>query len=142
MSETATAAVPRDVRVDQIGFVNELVSQHANNLKTALKVRMDNDSIERVRGDVFEGLLVSTFVSTVPPAKLLALYEKDKITRAQFLSALSVRKEPLEAFLSGDEIRRISETTPGNPQLRVNRIKGVELKLVDAVKGLSVPAAG
>ena len=141
MSEAATA-LPRDVRVDHIGFCNELATKLANDLKSAVKVRMDNDELTRVTGDYFEGQLVRSTVSVVDPAKLLALWSKDKITRAQLLSALCVKKEPLAQFLTGAQIDAISETSPGTPQLRVTRIKGVELKLVDAVKNLGESIAG
>lgn len=141
MSEVTS--LPRDVRVDHIGFCNELASKLANDLKSAVKVRMAGEEIDRVRGDYFEGQLVQSTVSTVDPAKLLAMYAKEKITRAQMLSALTVKKEPLAEFLTGAQIDAISESGPGTPQLRITRIKGVELKLVDAVKGLgeSIAAA-
>ena len=130
------AATPRDVRVDQIGFAAELQKQHVDHLKSAVKVRMTGEGLDRVEGDYFEGQLVETSASTVDPGKLLAMYAKDNITRAQLLSCLSVKKEPLAAFLTGEQISAMSTTTGGTPQLRVSRKKGVELKLVDAVKGL------
>ena len=135
--------IPRDVRVDQLGFASELQKQHVDNLKSAVKVRMDGEGLTRVEGDYFEGLLVPQDVTSIDPAKLLALYAKDKITRAQLLSCLSVKKEPLAVFLTGGQIAAMSETKPGTPQLRVTRKKGVEVKLVDALKKLgdSIAAA-
>jgi hypothetical protein len=113
MCETAaaqSAALPRDVRVDQIWFVNELQKHHVDDLKSAVKVRMTGDGLERVEGDFFEGLLVTPTESTVDPAKLLNLYARDKITRAEMISVLSVRKEPLAKVLSGAEIAAMDES--------------------------------
>ena len=140
MSEAAAPA--RDFRIDQIGFAGELQKRHVDNLKSAVKVRMTGEGLDLVAGDFFEGRLVATETGVVDPAKLLNLWAKDKITRAQLLSALSVRKEPLAEFLSRGEIEAMSTTAAGSPQLRVTRIKGVELKLVDAVKGLGESLPG
>src|SRR5436189_5998437 len=62
--------VVREVRVDSIGYVGELVKQHADVLKTKVKVRMLDDELERVTGDAFEGLLVQGKSRTLDPKKL------------------------------------------------------------------------
>ncbi len=136
-TETAApATVSRDARVDTLGFCN-LVQHFADDLKSDIKVRMTSDGIDRVAGDFFEALLTQPVESTVDPAKLLKLFEGEKITRAQLLSALSVRKEPLKKFLSGDQIEKMSDAARGTPRLNVTRIKDVDVKLVDAVKALA-----
>lgn len=132
----AENVIPRDVRIDQLGFAGELQKQHVDSLKTAVKVRMNDEELDRVRGDYFEGQLVPTVVTTIDPGALLALYSKSKITRAELLSCLSVKKEPLAAFLTGKEIEAMSTKAEGSPQLRVTRIKGVEVGLTTALKGL------
>ena len=137
MSDTATAKLPRDKRADLLGYVNELVRRFADTIKTELKVRMTNEELDRVAGDVFEAVLTRPFESTVDPAKLLKLYDEEKISRAQYLSATRVVKEPLEKFLSGDQIARMSSSAPGTPRLNLKRIGTVEVKLVDAVRALS-----
>jgi hypothetical protein len=134
--ETA-AAIPRDIRVDQIGFVAELQKLYADHLKTLVKDRMGRESIARVEGDFYEGLLISGgSVSVADPAKFLRLYESKRITRKEFLSALAVRNEPAKQFLSLDELDAISERQPASPALRVSKKKQVEVKLVDAVKSI------
>jgi len=135
MSEAANPAA-RDVRVDQLGIAAELQKQHVDNLTSAVKVRMTGEGLDTVEGDYFVGQLVETTVTTIDPGKLLALYTKDKISRAQLLSALTVNKEPLKKFLSGGEIEKLGTTTAGTPQLRVTRMTPTPFKLVDALKGL------
>ena len=142
MSETAETVAPaRDVRVDQIGFVGELQKRHADLLKTRVKCRMLEEELDVVRGEYFQGLFVKTTETTVDPAKLLALYDAGRISRANFLSAIKVVKEPLSAFLTGDQVEKMSTTAVGSPALRVTRLQGVEVALVDALKqlGSSIP---
>lgn len=118
-TDTETQAPPRrDVRVDQIGFCKELERRHADTLIAAVKLKMAAEVVERVEGDYFTGLLVGGTVRTVDPAALLKLLTKEKITVAQFLSAISV------------------QIKPATPKLVVARKKGVEILLVDALKGL------
>lgn len=45
------STLPRDARLDQIGFVGELQKHHADDLKSAVKARMSGDSIDRATGD-------------------------------------------------------------------------------------------
>jgi hypothetical protein len=83
--------IVRDVRIDQMGFVAELVKQHADVLKTKVKVRMLDDEIDRVTGDYFEGLLVRGKTRTLDPKKLFKLVKSKQITEEQFLGAVSVK---------------------------------------------------
>jgi hypothetical protein len=129
--------IPRDKRVDQIGFVKEADEKHAKLLKGDVKLSMINKDQQRVAGDFFEGQLVTFVPATVNPAKFLKLFEQEKITRAQFLAAVSVNTGPCEKFLSGDQLAKISDLGERVTQLRVGRIKGVECKLVDAIAGLA-----
>ena len=77
MSEATTEKLPRDVRVDDIGYCGELTKRHADTLKTKVKIGMLERGHERVAGDAFEGLLVSgAQVGTIDPAKWFKLYER------------------------------------------------------------------
>lgn len=71
----------RNVRVDQIGFVNELVKHYADDLKSSVKVRMLENGVEVAEGDFFSGLLVGRSATVIDPAKFLKLLEKEEITR-------------------------------------------------------------
>jgi hypothetical protein len=130
--------IARDIRVDQIGFVGELQKQFVEPLKATLKARMGERQIDVCEGEYFSALLVEGgTLSVVDAGKFVRLYESKSITRAEFLSAIAVRNDPCRAFLSGKELAAISEQTPASPQLRVSRKKGVEVRLVDAVKGIA-----
>jgi hypothetical protein len=133
----AGRASRRDVRVDHLGFVNELTKHFADPLKQQIKLRMNERKLDLAEGDFFEGLLVRGESSSIDPAKYLKLFEKGRITRADFLSALSIKRTAATVFLSEKEVDAISDATPATPQLRVSRRKGVEIKLVDAVRGLA-----
>jgi hypothetical protein len=133
-----TPPLPRDVRVDHLGLVGELVRQFAEPLKARVKASMDERETDRVEGDRFEALLVAGgVVQTIDPAKFLRLYERKLITRAQLLSALRVSADPAGEFLSRADIEKISEFKPSAAQLRVKRKAGVEVGLVEAVRSLA-----
>jgi hypothetical protein len=136
-AEEAGPTVGRDVRVDQIGYVAQLVKAHADDLKTQVKLRMVANSLDRCRGDLFEGLLVQGQTSTVDAAQLVELYSARKITREQLASCLTVNKEKAGAFLSRDQLAAISSPpAAANPQLRVSIIKGVVCPPADALAGI------
>ena len=129
--------VVRDVRIDQMGFVAELVKHHADVLKTKVKVRMLEDETHRVTGDFFEGLLVKGKTRTLDPKKLFKLVKSKQITEEQFLGAVTVKLPAAEQLLSGNEMAKLCDEADASPSLRVTRCKGVELKLVDVVQGLA-----
>lgn len=140
MADAPQAKLPRDVRVDQIGYVDEVKKQYADDLKTAVKSHMLEDELVRVTGDAFEGLLVQGRERTVPPAKLLRMYEQKKITKAQFLACMKVGNEAADKLLGKAAVARMSKFEDAPPKLCVTRIKGVEITLVDALKQLNKTA--
>ena len=64
----------------------------------------------------------------------LRIYERKRLTRAQFLSAIAVRVKPLTAFMSSDAIDAISGSAPRRSSLTVKRKKAVEASLAIAVQ--------
>jgi hypothetical protein len=137
MSEAIpTVKLPRDARVDHLGYVNELVSQFANPLKAKVKEDLTKKRIDRAAGDAFECLLVPGSTASIDAEKFLLKWESGKITRAQFLAAISVGKEAALCCLSKDELARISTSKPKASALNVTKIKGVEVTLVEAVRAI------
>lgn len=136
MPETIERTSRRDARVDHVGFCNELVKHFAEPTKVAVKNRLLERELDLAEGDFFEGLLIRTCSSVIDPGKLLRLFEKRQITREQFVSAISVRREAAKDFLPGIELAEISEEMPAIASLRITRRKGVEVKLADALRGL------
>ena len=131
----------RDVRIDQLGFVAELDKSFADPLRDKVKEDLIAKSIERAAGDSFEGLIVKSDSYTVDAAKFLDLYEAGFISRAQLISAIKVNRTPAQQFLSLEKLASISLVTPATPQLRVSRIKGVEVKLITAVERIAKAVA-
>jgi hypothetical protein len=130
--------ISRDARVDQIGFVDELETHHAEKLRGLVKGRMLENDIRNVEADFFVGLLVPGGLQTsVPPARLLEMWEAGEIDRQQFLSALTVRNDPLKTFLSLDAIDEIANKTKTPPKLYVKRKANADVQLVDAVRRLA-----
>lgn len=131
-------AVSRDVRVDSIGFVDELKKQLADKIRDKVKSRMTEGEIQRVAGEYFEGLLVTASTSTIDAEKLFKLYKGGKVSEKDFVSAIAVVKKPLEAFMSARDIDRISVAGPPQLQLRVTRKKDVSITVEDALRGLNL----
>lgn len=132
----------RDINIDRIGYVNELVSQFVNDAKTKLKNKFLLSDTKTGEGDQF----TATFISggetlSADPAKLLKMHEAGKITTKQLVSALRVNNEAAAVFLSKEQLRKISTASPQSPTLRITRKKGVQIQLVDALKGLNAAIA-
>ncbi len=128
--------IPRDVRVDQICFANELWTKHVEKINAAVKGRMIERGMERVQGDIAEAVLSGGSAREIEADKFLRLYEKGKIKRKDFITAIAVKIGPSEQFLSANDIDAICIRTKRAPSLTVKRKTGVEIKLVQALEGL------
>jgi hypothetical protein len=140
MSQAATASaaapVPRDVRVDYIGLINELVRQFGDDQKSLVKGRMIDQELDVVEGNLFSGKLVKGTVGTIDPAKFYRKVKRGEITEAQFVECISVKRGTAEQYVSGKDLDRMSEFVAATPKLCVTRKPGLELGLVDVVKAL------
>jgi hypothetical protein len=140
LTSATESPVSQDQRIDQVGFVDELVKKYRDPLQKSIKARQIERDAKRATGLYFESLLVGYTPSTTSPEKLFRLLQREKITRAQFLSAISVKRDAALEFLSRDQLAEISEEGEPINKLNIVRIKGAELALVDAVKGLDEEA--
>lgn len=138
MSQIETPVIPRDARIDHIGFVTELQKQFVEPLKGDVKGRMLANDAREVQGDFFTAQLagVGSSVGTLDPVKVFRRVKQGLLTEAQFLECCRIERGKLEEYVSGKDLDRMTEFVPATPQLRITRKKGVELKLVDALKGL------
>ncbi len=140
----ATESVPakrrRDVRVDRIGFVQELAKHWIEAKPDGVKarVKMGLEVGEAVEGDFFFARLDAASETEISVSAVLKLYEQKAISRAELVEMLTVRNEPARKILSPKTIQRISQTFTGSPRLVVARKEGVEVKLADAVRGIAV----
>jgi hypothetical protein len=128
----------RDVRVDQVGFVAELVKHHADHRKSEVKCSMLEKGLDRVAGDFFAGHLVTSSSAEIDVAKFFKLFEQEKLSKKDLLACISVSRASASKALGQDAIARLLVEKPPVHQLRVERVKGVEVSLVDAVKHLAV----
>lgn len=140
MSNIITQTLPRDIRVDHIGYVQELARLWADGLKAAVKLRMGEDGISRVQGDQFEALLSQSSRSPIDAAKFLKLYEAGLISRKQLLAAITVNTAAAAEFLSPEQLRRISGPEITTCSLRIARKQGVQVTLCDAVRAVAKAA--
>jgi hypothetical protein len=139
MAEAKTAPVKkprRDVRVDRLGFVQELVTHFYEPLKE--KTKADARKDEQIVGDYFEASLVGTDSRYISPSRLLKLMDDGTITRAELVEMLSVKVAVAEKKLAAKVFKRLVERYDGTPRFTVTRQKGVEVELVKAVRGLSL----
>jgi hypothetical protein len=131
--------IKRDARLDQVGLVDELYERFRQPLATRIKAQMQVS--DRRTGDFFEGLLVGGNKTEVDAEKFFDAFKAGKMTKAQFLSAISVGTKRAKEILGEKDIERISTQSPTSPALRVTRIKGVQIELVTAVKAIAAAIA-
>lgn len=129
----------RDIRVDRLGFCDELQKQFRAPLADAVKASMKAG--DRADGDAFTALLAGSVRTEIDAEKFVRLWEAGKVTRDQFVSAINVGVARAKELLSESDLKRIATVEDGTPSLRVTRIKTVECSLVDAVKQLSAEIA-
>ncbi len=131
----------RDVRVDRIGFVQELVKQWIEPKPGGVKARVkaDMEVGEAVEGDFFFARLDASSETEISVSAVLKLYEQQAISRSELVEILTVRNEPARKILPPKTIQRISRTFVGTARLVVGRKEGVELKLADAVAKIDLP---
>jgi hypothetical protein len=135
------AKVIREARLDPIGFAS-LLEPWAKDQRTGVKMSMIAKGAERATGDCFEGLVYTFTPATIDTNKFVKLFERGGMSRAQFISCLTIKKDAAGEFLSRQEIEAISNEQMPVENLKVSRIKTVEVKLVDAVKRLAEAIRG
>jgi hypothetical protein len=145
LSDTKTApahALPRDARVDPIGFAEELGKHFVTLHRDKVKLSMIEKSVDRVAGEYFEGLLICPADrGTIEARKLFRLVAAGKLTESQFLECVTVQRKAAEQYVAGKELDRMSSFTESTPYIKIARRKDVQLELVDMVKGLSAALA-
>lgn len=129
-----TQGVRRDVRVDRIGLVNELVKnwiEGKDGVKARVKAGMKPG--ETVEGDLFTGRLDGCTESVIDASKLLKLLEKRAVSRPEFCSMIGVKVAVAKQVLDARTFARLCRSYPGTDRLTVERKDRVELTLVRAV---------
>jgi len=137
MPAAAVAAAPapaRDVRVDRIGYVQDLTRLWAEPMRKDLKARLLDEDLVAVEGDYYEGTLAAPpTLSTVDPLKFFKLYKSGKITEKDFVSAIEVNRKAAAQFILPKDLAAISTTESGEPRFTITRKKGLDVSLATAV---------
>lgn len=134
------APVLFDKRVDQIGFADRLNKLHVADLRTEVKSSLIEKGMDLVAGDAFVGVLVSSNEKTIDPKKFHGLIKKGVITEKQFFASIRVVNTDAARVLGKDAAAEVSTVTPASPRLVVSPKEGVEVSLVEALKGLAAAA--
>ncbi len=90
-----------------------------------------------IAGDVFRAILVRNTPTEVDPEGFVKLWEKGKITRAQFISAIKVSIEASAAVAHPDDIKKITSDKSEVVQIRFEPLQKAPIEVVDAIKALS-----
>ena len=122
--------------IDQIGFLKELEDQRGKPLKDAVKNHMSAAEKDDFDAEYFDAKLVHGTVQTVDPARFFRLWKRGVIKDADFLACITVQRGKANEFMSDRDLDAISDARD-TTSLRVTRKKGVEVKLVDALKGVA-----
>jgi hypothetical protein len=128
----ADAKIVRDSRITLIRIIATLhkrLIEDEEGLPAKVKATMADKKADFAESDlVVAALRAGGSKGTIDPRKLYKLVVAKQLTLDQFLSCVSVVKKPLEEFLSGAAIEKI--TTPGKspaPSLYTEFKEGVEL---------------
>jgi hypothetical protein len=142
-SRQRPAAKPRrDVRVDRIGFVKELVDNWIEKeVKPAVKGDMLTGDV--VEGDYFLARLDPSTCNVISASGVMKLYENGTLSRAEFVELLTVNAEKARAVIDPKRLKRLTQSFVGTARLNVRRREGVQLEASDAIAKLNdVLAAG
>jgi len=137
MSKDADTGPRRDVRADYLGFLDEVWTQWRDPLADGVKSAMKTD--EKVVGDLFQAHRVSGGSTVALDTDLLlGWYDRGLIARKEFLKMISPKLGEAQKVLRESEIKRlVLESRPKEDSLRIARLKGVEVKLIDAIRAVS-----
>lgn len=138
----------RDIRVDRLGFVQELAKVYIDGtdakpgIKPQVKATMQPGEV--VEGDFFEATLTGTTGSAVDVPALIRMYDKNLITRGELAGCLTGSAEAVQRLPGMTKARLTTLITrkAGTPRLNVKRREGVAVPLVNAVLGLHAALAG
>jgi hypothetical protein len=143
MSENSAPAadvskVGRDVRVDVIGFAEELAKQFARPERDKLKKAVAAKGLAAVEGDFFRGELrgAGGSIKTISPRRFFDLIKSGRITQKQFLDCISVERGKAEEYLGDRDLDAISDEIPTGPSFWIFRKRGVEPQLVSELEHL------
>jgi hypothetical protein len=117
-----------DKRLNAIKLISYLADRAIPDLRSKVKASMLAKHAQYAESEFAVAKLVTSSRTVIQAANLLKLYERASISRAQLLSALSVRKEPASEFLSASQIASISEVSAGEPLLYTDFKPGVEVR--------------
>ena len=127
----------RDVRVDRVGYAQELVRLWADPIRASVKTKMKEQELDVVEGDRYEGKIAAATTSSIDAAKFFRQFKAGKIKEADFISAIRVSREAAAAFMPPRDLEAITEREPGEPRFTISRKKGIDLPLAAVIAGIN-----
>lgn len=114
----------RDSRLDLIRVISTLhdrIVDSDDSLKAKVKATMQNKGAAYAEGELAVAALRAGGVKgSIDPRRLYKMVGDGKLSMSQFLSCVSIKRKPLEEFLAGSEIDRITTTAgEASPSLTV-----------------------
>lgn len=138
----ADAHVVTDSRITLIRVISTLhdrLVEGTDGLKAKVKATLTAKGAQFAESDlVVAALRAGAAKRRIDPKALYALVKAKKLTIEQFLSCITVSREPLEQYLSGDQIEQIS--IPGKtpePSLFTEFREGVQLDIDELAESLA-----
>jgi len=117
VAKSIEVAQPRIVRDKRLTILHaaKALARYVEDLPDQIKDSMCDKGAQFAESDHVAGRLQfpTSGRNYIDPGKLLALYERGSITRAQLVSGLSVRAKPLSLFLTGQQIAAITLNVKG-----------------------------
>ncbi len=132
------AAAGIDRRIDQIGFINEIVRQYIEGdggIKAQLKAALERRG--ELRGEYFLARLDQAQGRGIEAIHILRLLARGRITQAQAADMFTVRMSVADEVLDAATRHRLTTITPLSPRLVIQRLPGVQVELVEAIRGLT-----
>lgn len=143
-AEDSALKTGRDIRVDAIGFAEELVKHVAKPGREKVKADALGKQLRAVEGDFFRGEIrgLDGTIKTISARKFLAQVKTEsnptgRITMKQFLDCITVRRGEAEEFFGDRDLDEMSDEVPASPSLTIFRKKGVEPKLLEELRSLA-----
>jgi hypothetical protein len=124
------AKVVRDTRLTVIRVLSTLHDRYVGETKDRVREALIAKDARYAESDlVVAQLRAGNDRGPVCPSKLYKLVQKGDLTMKQFLSVLTVRKEPLRAILPGGLVEQLSApVTDPRPSLVTEFKEGVEFE--------------
>lgn len=134
----------RDVRIDTIMMVEELVKFLVKPIRDAIKERhqvSESTPIIILSGDVAEAKIEEQPAYAIDAGKFFALYESGQLSRKEFLACITIGKAEAKRYLGEKRLDEITVEDGKSQKMTISRKKGTTFNLSAALKAASEAGA-